>query len=72
MFVGRNSCGVRGIKLMDGDEVISMSILKHTDATTEQRDEYLRLSSALKRIEVPENGDLTKRPHLTAGAADEL
>ena len=57
VFVGRNSCGVRGIKLMDGDEVISMSILKHTDATTEQRDEYLRLSSALKRIEVPENGD---------------
>ncbi len=55
VFVGRNSCGVRGIKLAEGDEVISMSILKHTDASTEQRDEYLRLSSGLKRIDVPEN-----------------
>ena len=51
VFVGRNSSGVRGIKLADGDEVISMSILKHTKATTEDRDEYLRLSSALKKIE---------------------
>ena len=51
VFVGRNSSGVRGIKLAEGDEVISMSILKHSDASTEQRDEYLRLSSALKRTD---------------------
>ena len=51
VFVGRNSSGVRGIKLADGDEVISMSILKHTKATTEDRDEYLRISSALKKVE---------------------
>ena len=56
VFVGRNSSGVRGIKLAEGDEVISMSILKHTKATTEARDEYLRLSSALKKLEyVAEN-----------------
>ena len=58
VFVGRNSSGVRGIKLAEGDEVVSMSILKHTDATTEQRDEYLRLSAALKRVEVPEGQEL--------------
>ena len=51
MFVGRNSTGVRGIKLADGDEIISMSILKHSDATSEERDEYGRASSALKRIQ---------------------
>ena len=51
MFVGRNSTGVRGIKLADGDEVISMSVLNHSDATSEERDEYLRISSALKRAE---------------------
>ena len=54
VFVGRNSTGVRGIKLADNDEVISMSILKHIKVPTEEREEYLRLSSALKKIETPE------------------
>jgi len=52
VFVGRNSTGVRGIKLADNDEVISMSILKHIKVPTEEREEYLRLSSALKKAEV--------------------
>ena len=51
VFVGRNSTGVRGIKLADNDEVISMSILKHIKVPTEEREEYLRLSSALKKAE---------------------
>lgn len=54
VFVGRNSTGVRGIKLADNDEVISMSILKHIKVPTEEREEYLRLSSALKKVEIPE------------------
>lgn len=54
VFVGRNSTGVRGIKLADGDEVISMSILKHVKASTDDRDEYLRLSSHIRRNEVSE------------------
>ena len=54
VFVGRNSSGVRGIKLAEGDEVISMSILKHVKASTDDRDEYLRLSSALKKAEYQE------------------
>ena len=56
MFVGRNSTGVRGIKLAKGDEVVSMSILNHSDATSEERDEYARISSAAKRIQA-ERGD---------------
>ena len=52
VFVGRNSTGVRGIKLADGDEVISMSILKHVKASTDDRDEYLRLSAHMRRNEV--------------------
>lgn len=51
VFVGRNSTGVRGIKLANKDEVVSMSILNHSDATSEERDEYLRISSAMKRIQ---------------------
>ena len=42
VFVGRASRGVRGIRLGEGDRVISMSILNHIDATPEERDAYLR------------------------------
>ncbi|WP_157217645.1 DNA gyrase subunit A [Flavisphingomonas formosensis] len=41
-FQSRTSTGVRGISLRDGDEVISLSILGGFDATTEERDAYLR------------------------------
>ena len=57
MFVGRNSTGVRGIKLAKGDEVVSMSILNHSDAISEERDEYARISSAAKRIQAERGGD---------------
>ncbi|CAA7617833.1 DNA gyrase (type II topoisomerase), subunit A [Magnetospirillum sp. SS-4] len=42
VFKGRDSTGVRGIRLEDGDEVISMSILRHVDFESETRDSYLR------------------------------
>ena len=57
VFVGRNSTGVRGIKLAEGDEVVSMSILNHSDATSEERDEYQKISSAAKRIQAERGGD---------------
>jgi DNA gyrase subunit A len=41
-FQSRTSTGVRGITLRDGDEVISLSILKGFEATTEEREAYLR------------------------------
>jgi len=41
-FQSRTSTGVRGITLKDGDEVISLSILRGSDATTEEREAYLR------------------------------
>ena len=42
LFAGRNSTGVRGIRLSKGDEVISMSILRHVEFSIEERDAYLR------------------------------
>ncbi len=57
VFVGRNSTGVRGIKLANKDEVVSMSILKHSEATSEEREEYLKISSAMKRIQAEKGGD---------------
>ena len=40
VFAGRDSQGVRGIKLADGDRVISMSILGHIDVETDERDAF--------------------------------
>ncbi len=47
VFAGRTSTGVRGIKLADGDEVISMSILAHVEASPEERAAYLKQKRAL-------------------------
>src|SRR3546814_3778274 len=50
VFTGRNSTGVRGIKLAEGDEVISMSLLSHTAIAIETRDEYGRSVGAQRRL----------------------
>jgi DNA gyrase subunit A len=54
LFKGRNSDGVRGIKLAEGDEVVSMSILHHVNMDQEQKLAYLRYASAKRRGEDPE------------------
>ncbi|WP_260508520.1 DNA gyrase subunit A [Sphingomicrobium aestuariivivum] len=41
-FASRASTGVRGIRLLDDDKVISMSILTSTGSTREERDAYLK------------------------------
>ncbi|CBS86554.1 DNA gyrase subunit A [Azospirillum lipoferum] len=43
VFAGRTSTGVRGIKLADGDEVVSLSILTHVDATPEERAAFFKM-----------------------------
>ncbi len=55
LFSGRTSVGVRGIRLAPGDAVIAMSVLRHVEATTEEREAYLRYANALRRAEG--NGD---------------
>ena len=61
VFASRNSTGVRGIALAEGDEVISMSLVDGGKGiTTEERDAYLRQSRALRQAEnaaTTENGD---------------
>jgi DNA gyrase subunit A len=42
VFKSRSSTGVRGIKLADGDEVVSMSILDGAEISMEERDDYLK------------------------------
>jgi DNA gyrase subunit A len=46
VFKGRDSTGVRGIKLGDGENVVSMSIIRHFEATSEERIAYLKMRRA--------------------------
>ena len=50
-FQSRTASGVRGARLQDGDEVISLSILKGFKASTEEREEYLRHAPWRERSE---------------------
>ncbi len=57
VFRSRSSEGVRGMELADGDEVISMSILHHVEASQEEREEYLRIAAARRRAQGEGEGD---------------
>lgn len=57
VFKGRDSMGVRGISLAEGDTVISMAVINHSDATAEERAAYLKMSRAVRgEGESEENG----------------
>jgi DNA gyrase subunit A len=47
VFQGRNSIGVRGIKLDGDDKVISMAILRHVEATSDERAAFIKMSRAV-------------------------
>ena len=51
-FSGRNSVGVRGIKLSKDDSVISMYILKHAKFNIDERNDYLKIANAIRRKEL--------------------
>ena len=58
LFKGRDSDGVRGIRLAKGDEIISMAILNHFDATAEDRVAYLKQANALRRSDEVEDAEV--------------
>jgi DNA gyrase subunit A len=47
VFKGRKSTGVRGIRLIGEDRVVSMSIIRHFDATSDERAAYLKMRRAI-------------------------
>jgi DNA gyrase subunit A len=64
-FQSRNSTGVRGMALRDGDEVISLSILQRAGIkSTEEREEYVRFA--------PWKGEKEGTPNMTAERYEEL
>lgn len=59
VFAGRDSTGVRGIRLADGDEVISMGILRHMDVTSEEARAYLKHAAAMRRAATGEEEEIS-------------
>jgi DNA gyrase subunit A len=59
VFAGRNSTGVRGIRLAEGDEVISMGILRHVDVTSEEARAYLKHAAAMRRAATGEEEEVS-------------
>ncbi|CUH84942.1 DNA gyrase subunit A [Thalassovita mediterranea] len=58
VFNSRASVGVRGIKLNGDDEVVSMSVIRHFDATSEERAAYLKMRRAVAGLtDDAEGGD---------------
>jgi DNA gyrase subunit A len=66
VFTGRSSVGVRGIRLLGNDTVISMSILRHEAVGPEIRNAYLKLATERRRQAGEEtdngNGDHAAEP----------
>jgi DNA gyrase subunit A len=68
VFAGRDSSGVRGIKLLNSDDVISLSVLRHVAATPEERVAYLKLANAKRRG----NGDAEAEAPAETDAEDSV
>jgi DNA gyrase subunit A len=80
IFQGRNSVGVRGIKLEDGDKVISMAILRHVNATAEERTAFIKMSRAVAGEETEAGSDddavaetsISQQRYAEMGAAEQV
>jgi DNA gyrase subunit A len=57
LFKSRGSDGVRGVKLDDGDHLISLAILTHVEASPAERAAYLKQAVALRRAQGAEEGE---------------
>ncbi|RZW00611.1 MAG: DNA gyrase subunit A, partial [Rhodobacteraceae bacterium] len=70
VFKGRDSTGVRGIKLAKGDHVVSMSVIRHFEADPAERAAYLKQRRLMAgttedEIEVDEDEEVVAEGQLT-------
>jgi DNA gyrase subunit A len=81
VFKSRGSTGVRGIRLAEGDKVVSMSIIRHFEATPEERAAYLkqrRLMAGVTEDEADDEeeavvaGQLSQERYAEMSAAEDL
>jgi DNA gyrase subunit A len=76
VFKGRDSAGVRGIRMAEGDEVVSMSVIRHVDASAEERNAYFKMRRAVTGedtgVEEGEAGEaLTQERYAELGALEQ-
>ena len=57
VFKGRDSTGVRGVRLGDGDRVVSMAVIRHFEAGPEERATYLKMRRAMAGLSEDEADD---------------
>ncbi|MEH6504863.1 MAG: DNA gyrase subunit A [Sulfitobacter litoralis] len=81
VFNSRASVGVRGIKLNGDDKVVSMSIIRHFDATSEERTAYLKMRRAMAGLvddaendedEAPADPNFSQERYAEMSAAENL
>jgi DNA gyrase subunit A len=81
VFAGRNSVGVRGISLADGDEVISMTVLRGFEATADERAAYIKMRRAMEgeELEAADGEDegtadagISQERYIEMGAAEQF
>lgn len=81
VFNSRASTGVRGVKLGDDDRVVSMSIIRHFDATSDERAAYLKMRRAVAGAvddeassdeEANENATISQERYAEMSAAENL
>jgi DNA gyrase subunit A len=69
VFKGRDSTGVRGIRLAEGDRVVSMCVLRHFEATPEERASYLKMRRAVAGADPDEEIEVEEGEEPVAAAA---
>ena len=57
VFQSRESTGVRGIRLASGDSVVSMAVIRHFEASSEERAAYLKMRRAMAGLADDAEGD---------------
>jgi len=79
VFSSRASTGVRGVKLKDGQSVVSMSVIRHFVATPEERTAYLKMRRAMAGLadedaddEAPADPNFSQERYAEMSAAEDL
>jgi DNA gyrase subunit A len=81
VFKGRDSTGVRGIRLTGDDKVVSMAVIRHFEASAEERAAYLKQRRLMAGVtdeadesdeEAVPAGDLSPERYAEMSAAEDL
>jgi DNA gyrase subunit A len=70
VFKGRDSTGVRGIKLATDDAIVSLSLLYHSDGSSAEARAYLKQANAARRAAGEEDASVEEAPDAEEGVEE--